>query len=111
MAVLVGATIVGSGAGTYFAHVMATAKHFTGHGTPEGGRNTAPGNYDGGGASFSETALTNAGAAPGATVTSSGIAFTFPNVAAGTADMATAFDECAGTTEEMSRSIRGVAEL
>jgi beta-glucosidase len=27
------------------AHVMATAKHFTGHGTPEGGRNTAPGNY------------------------------------------------------------------
>jgi beta-glucosidase len=26
------------------AHVMATAKHFTGHGTPEGGRNTAPGN-------------------------------------------------------------------
>ena len=27
------------------AHVAATAKHFTGHGTPEGGRNTAPGNY------------------------------------------------------------------
>lgn len=25
-------------------HVMATAKHFTGHGQPEGGRNTAPGN-------------------------------------------------------------------
>ncbi len=48
--------------------------------------NTAPGNYDGGGASFSETALTNAGAAPGATVISSGIAFTFPNVAAGSSD-------------------------
>jgi hypothetical protein len=48
--------------------------------------NTAPGNYDGGGASFSETALTNAGAAPGATVTSSGISFTFPNVAAGSND-------------------------
>ena len=48
--------------------------------------NTAPGNYDGGGASFSETALTNAGAAPGATVTSSGISFTFPNVAAGSSD-------------------------
>jgi hypothetical protein len=47
---------------------------------------TAPGNWDGGGASFSETALTNAKAAPGATVTSSGIAFTFPNVSAGTAD-------------------------
>jgi beta-glucosidase len=27
------------------AHVAATAKHFTAHGTPEGGRNTAPGNY------------------------------------------------------------------
>jgi beta-glucosidase len=27
------------------AHVIATAKHFTAHGTPEGGRNTAPGNY------------------------------------------------------------------
>ncbi len=26
-------------------HVLATAKHFTAHGTPEGGRNTAPGNY------------------------------------------------------------------
>jgi beta-glucosidase len=25
-------------------HVLATAKHFTAHGTPEGGRNTAPGN-------------------------------------------------------------------
>jgi hypothetical protein len=48
--------------------------------------NTAPGNYDGGGASFSETALTNAGAGPGATVVSSGISFTFPNVAAGSND-------------------------
>jgi beta-glucosidase len=28
-------------------HVIATAKHFTGHGQPEGGRNTAPGNYSG----------------------------------------------------------------
>jgi beta-glucosidase len=27
------------------SRVLATAKHFTGHGTPEGGRNTAPGNY------------------------------------------------------------------
>lgn len=26
-------------------HVLATAKHFVGHGTPEGGRNTAPGNF------------------------------------------------------------------
>ncbi|HEY6790450.1 MAG TPA: carbohydrate-binding protein [Trebonia sp.] len=48
--------------------------------------NTAPGNFDGGGASFSETALTNAGAAPGETVTSSGMSFTFPNVSAGSND-------------------------
>lgn len=27
------------------AHVMATAKHFAAHGTPESGRNTAPGNF------------------------------------------------------------------
>ena len=26
-------------------HVLATAKHFVGHGTPEAGRNTAPGNF------------------------------------------------------------------
>ena len=48
--------------------------------------NTAPGNYDGNDSSFSETALTNAGAAPGATVTSQGVSYTFPNVAAGTND-------------------------
>jgi Carbohydrate binding module (family 6)/F5/8 type C domain len=48
--------------------------------------NTAPGNYDGNGSSFSETALTNAGAAPGATITSQGLSYTFPNVAAGTDD-------------------------
>ena len=47
---------------------------------------TAPGQFDGGGASFSETALTNAGAGPGASLTSSGVAFTFPNAAAGSAD-------------------------
>jgi hypothetical protein len=47
---------------------------------------TAPGNYDGNGSSFSETALTNAGAAPGATITSQGLSYTFPNVAAGTND-------------------------
>ena len=48
--------------------------------------NTAPGNFDGGGASFSETALTNAGAGPGATISSSGMTVTFPNVAAGADD-------------------------
>jgi beta-glucosidase len=35
----------GPGAPIDGAHVMATAKHFCVHGTPEGGRNTAPGNY------------------------------------------------------------------
>jgi hypothetical protein len=47
---------------------------------------TAPGNYDGNGSSFSETALTNAGAVPGATIASQGLSYTFPNVAAGTND-------------------------
>jgi Carbohydrate binding module (family 6) len=47
---------------------------------------TAPGNYDGGGASFSETALTNAGAAPGVTVIAQGMSYAFPEVAAGTDD-------------------------
>jgi hypothetical protein len=48
--------------------------------------NTDPGNYDSGGASFSETALTNAGAGPGATITAQGLTCTFPNVSAGTDD-------------------------
>src|SRR5215468_8955895 len=34
----------GPGAPIDGAHVLATAKHFCVHGTPEGGRNTAPGN-------------------------------------------------------------------
>jgi hypothetical protein len=48
--------------------------------------NTAPGNFDGGGASFSQAALTSAHAAPDASITSSGVTFTFPNVAAGSND-------------------------
>jgi hypothetical protein len=48
--------------------------------------NTAPGNWDGGGASYSETALTNAGAGPGAGVSSGGLTYTMPNVSAGTND-------------------------
>ena len=35
----------GAGAAIDTQHVLATAKHFAAHGTPEGGRNTAPGNY------------------------------------------------------------------
>ena len=48
--------------------------------------NTAPGDFDGNGYSFSENALTSAKAGPGASVTSSGMTFTFPNVAAGVSD-------------------------
>jgi hypothetical protein len=48
--------------------------------------NTGPGNYDGNGSTFSETALTNAGAGPGAQLTSNGVTYTIPNVAAGTDD-------------------------
>ncbi|MEV6012356.1 hypothetical protein AB0M29_36830 [Streptomyces sp. NPDC051976] len=47
---------------------------------------TSAGNFDGGGASFSEQAMTAAGAAPGATVKASGLAFTWPNASAGSKD-------------------------
>jgi endo-1,4-beta-xylanase len=48
--------------------------------------NTAPGNLDGGGYSFSQTALSNAHAGPGAQISSSGLTFTMPSAAAGTND-------------------------
>jgi endo-1,4-beta-xylanase len=48
--------------------------------------NTAAGNLDGGGSSFSQTALTSAHAGPGAQVTSSGVTFTMPAAAAGSND-------------------------
>jgi hypothetical protein len=48
--------------------------------------NTAPGDFDGNGYSFSETALTGAKAGPGASITSSGVTFTFPNVSPGVSD-------------------------
>ncbi|WP_460347979.1 glycosyl hydrolase family 95 catalytic domain-containing protein [Actinoallomurus acanthiterrae] len=47
---------------------------------------TAAGDFDGGGASFSEQALTTAGAAPGATIKTSGLSFTWPSAAAGSKD-------------------------
>ena len=43
-------------------------------------------NYDGDGFSYSEQALTAAGLAPGGTVTSNGLTYTWPNVAAGQPD-------------------------
>lgn len=48
--------------------------------------NTDAGNYDGSQASYSQTALDGAGAAPGAKVSSSGIDFTMPEEAAGSPD-------------------------
>jgi hypothetical protein len=49
--------------------------------------NTGPGNIDGGGASLSQTAMTAAGAAPGATITVSGLTFKWPaSAGTGTAD-------------------------
>ncbi len=47
---------------------------------------TAPGNFDGNGASFSAQALAAGGAAPGAAITSSGVTFTWPAAAGGAAD-------------------------
>ncbi|SEN35350.1 NEW3 domain-containing protein [Actinacidiphila rubida] len=47
---------------------------------------TAPGNLDGGGDSYSADALAAAGATPGATVTSDGASFTWPAAAPGTPD-------------------------
>ena len=47
---------------------------------------TAPGDYDGNGASFSAQALAAAGASPGAPLTADGITFTWPSAAAGTPD-------------------------
>ena len=48
--------------------------------------NQASASFDSGGASYSATALSNAGLTPGALVTAGGVAFTWPNVTAGTAD-------------------------
>ena len=48
--------------------------------------NTAPGQFDGNGASFSETALSNASAGPGAGVSASGLSFPMPDVAGGSND-------------------------
>jgi Domain of unknown function (DUF5703) len=47
---------------------------------------TDPGNYDGNSSTFSETALTNAGAGPGAQLSSNGVTYTIPSAAAGTDD-------------------------
>ncbi len=72
----------GNSGGTTFPNLAASFNNIA----ITADNNTNPGNFDGGGASFSETAVTNAGAGPGATVNSSGVAFTMPNVAGSTND-------------------------
>ncbi|MEU8280062.1 glycoside hydrolase N-terminal domain-containing protein [Microbispora bryophytorum] len=52
--------------------------------------NTAPGNFDGNGASISAQALASVGVTPGATVTANGLNFTWPDVTVGTPDNAIA---------------------
>jgi hypothetical protein len=47
---------------------------------------TGPGDFDGNGTTYSESALTTAGAAPGSTISALGTVFTFPNVAPGHPD-------------------------
>lgn len=46
----------------------------------------SPGNFDGSGNSYSAQALAAVGITPGATITKGGVAFTWPNVPAGTPD-------------------------
>ncbi|WP_329560416.1 NEW3 domain-containing protein [Kitasatospora sp. NBC_01266] len=47
---------------------------------------TTPGNFDGGGDSYSTQALAAAGATAGATISANGLSFSWPSAAAGTAD-------------------------
>ncbi|WP_063770993.1 NEW3 domain-containing protein [Streptacidiphilus neutrinimicus] len=47
---------------------------------------TTPGNFDGGGDSYSTEALAKAGATPGAAINANGLSFTWPSAAPGTAD-------------------------
>jgi len=53
----------------------------------------APGNFDGDGDSYSADALATAGVTPGSTVSANGATFTWPDVAAGTADNVAAAGE------------------
>jgi hypothetical protein len=62
---------------------------------------TGAADLDGSGYSFSATALADAGVTPGSTVTAGGMSFTWPNVAAGSAD------NVAGSGQEISVSGTG----
>ena len=67
------------------AHYSSLAASYDNAGASDD-TDTAPGNFDGNGASFSAQALAAAGASPGASITSSGVTFTWPSAAAGTDD-------------------------
>ncbi|MFJ8019350.1 glycosyl hydrolase family 95 catalytic domain-containing protein [Streptomyces sp. NPDC096311] len=59
---------------------------------------TAPGDFDGGGASYSSTAFTQAGATPGTSFTHSGVTFTLPASGGGAQDNAVASGQQIGLT-------------
>ncbi len=67
------------------AHYSSLAASFDNVGVTDD-TDTAPGDFDGNGASLSAQALAAAGASPGSSVTSSGITFTWPDAASGTDD-------------------------
>jgi predicted alpha-1,2-mannosidase len=64
-------------------------------------------NYDGDGFSYSEQALTKAGLAPGATVTSHGLSYTWPGAAAGQPDAINAAGQAIPVTEPAGASSIG----
>jgi len=82
------------------------AQAFNNIGTTSDSAPTA-GNFDGAGNSFSAQALAAAGIAPGETISHDGAAFTWPSVAAGTADNV----QVAGQTVDLGGSGSGLAFL
>lgn len=69
------------------------------------------GNFDGGHDSFSAQALAAVGVTPGATITHDGVAFTWPNVAAGTLDNVSGDPSGGGRTVAFSGSGSALAFL
>jgi beta-glucosidase-like glycosyl hydrolase len=83
------AVLNGSGPYTDSAPINIAYPSFTGAFDNTGisdDTNTKPGNFDGGGASYSAQALAAAGLTPGNAFHHDGVTFIWPNVAAGTAD-------------------------
>jgi predicted alpha-1,2-mannosidase len=70
---------------------------------------TSAANFDGGGYSYSATALANAGVNPGSTITANGLSFTWPGAAAGTPDNYEANGQTVPVTGSGSISFLGSA--